>query len=382
MFQAMPRRPPFRVAGAVAGIAIAAIGVVCLLGAAAANQSWLDRHFLPSFLLPRLWYVRLETSVRVALGVAGVWLAFIVRPRAGRLASRAPATALLVVVATAAAIGAGELVVSRVRLRPTEWLLADEEPRRVPDARLGWLLAPARTGRNTIGGRTVEYTIDPAGYRVRRIDEPVDPARRTIAFIGESVMFGEGLSWEETVPARVGALLGLQSANLAVHGFGSDQAYLRLQAELPRFRQPVAVVSLFMTALFGRNLDDDRPHLGPGLVWLPAERHARLVSLASLLVPYRSAETVETGIAVTRDVLRATIELARSRGATPIIVVPQMGAEAASERALRRRVLDENGLAYEWVEIDGAWHLPGDRHPDARAAEKIAAAVAARLSSP
>ena len=50
-------------------------------------------------------------------------------------------------------------------------------------------------------------------------------------------------------------MTGIQSANLAVHGFGSDQAYLRLAIELPRFRQPVAVVSLFMTALFGRNLD-------------------------------------------------------------------------------------------------------------------------------
>src|SRR5258705_2446916 len=32
-----------------------------------------------------------------------------------------------------------------------------------------------------------------------------------------------------------------------------------------------------MTALFGRNLDDDRPHLGPGLVWRPAQPHWRLV---------------------------------------------------------------------------------------------------------
>jgi len=54
-------------------------------------------------------------------------------------------------------------------------------------------------------------------------------------------------------------MLGVQSANLAVHGFSTDQAYLRLQAELPRFRQPIAVVTVFMTALFGRNTDDERP---------------------------------------------------------------------------------------------------------------------------
>ena len=55
-------------------------------------------------------------------------------------------------------------------------------------------------------------------------------------FTGESVMFGKGLTWEESIPAQVGAMLGKQSANLAVDGYGNDQAYLRVQAELPRFR--------------------------------------------------------------------------------------------------------------------------------------------------
>jgi hypothetical protein len=207
----------------------------------------------------------------------------------------------------------------------------------------------------------------------------VDSDLPTIVFIGESVMFGEGLTWDESVPAQVGAMMRTQSANLAVHGFSSDQAYLRLETELPRFRRPVAVVSIFMTALFGRNLDDDRPHLGPGLVWLPAEQQGRLASLAALLVPYRTAETVERGVAVTREVLGATVHLARARGADPLIVVPHFGVEEQAERALRRRILDETALPYVWVEIDTAWRLPWDRHPNARAAHTIAAAIAARL---
>src|SRR5204863_2973463 len=133
------------------------------------------------------------------------------------------------------------------------------------------------------------------------------------------------LDWDESVPAEVGAILNIQSANLAVHGFSSDQTYLRLQDELPRFRHPVAVVTIFMTALFGRNLDDDRPHLGPGLIWLPAVEHTRLKSLATLLVPYRSDTTVERGIAVTRDALRSMVAQTRARGAIPLIVVPQFG---------------------------------------------------------
>ena len=38
------------------------------------------------------------------------------------------------------------------------------------------------------------------------------------------MMVGEGLTWDEIVPAQVCAILGIQSANLAVSGFASDQA--------------------------------------------------------------------------------------------------------------------------------------------------------------
>jgi hypothetical protein len=360
-------------------IAVAAIGGAFLAGALAANQRWLDRHFLPSWFLPRPWYVVLESLVRVMMAALGVCLVLFARPRIGRAVARAPARAVHAAIAAVLALGAGELVLRRVHLRAAEWLVPDEEPRRRVDSRLGWTFVPARTGHNAVGGRAIEYALDPAGYRVRRVDEPVDPEQPTILFTGESVMFGEGLTWEESIPAQVGAMMRIQSANLAVHGFASDQAYLRLQTELPRFRRPVAVVSLFMTALFGRNLDDDRPHLAPGLVWLPAQPHSRLASIAKLLVPYRSLETVERGVTVTRAVFRASVELTRTRGATSLIVVPQFGAEAEAEQALRRRILDESGVPYVLVGIDAAWRLPWDRHPNPRAARAIAEAVAARL---
>jgi hypothetical protein len=135
-----------------------------------------------------------------------------------------------------------------------------------------------------------------------------------------------------------------------------------------------------MPSLFGRNLDEDRPHLGPGLTWLPGSRgHSRLTSIAKLVVPYRSDETIERGVLVTREVLRAIASLAHSRGATPLILVPQFGAEAPVERTLRQRVLDDGGFSYVWVEIDAAWRLPWDRHPNPRAAQALAAAVTARL---
>jgi hypothetical protein len=367
------------VSRAIAEATIACVGVALMALAIAANQRWLDRHFLPSFFIPRNWYVAIETSVRVALALLGVFFVTFVRRRAGRLAARAPMLLLQVVVAAALAVGASELVLSRGHLRATEWLVHDEEPRRQPDPTLGWTFVPARTGQNSIGGRSLHYVFDAAGYRVRRVEEPVDPDRPTILFTGESVMFGEGLTWDESIPAQVGALMNLQSANLAVHGYGSDQAFMRLRTELPRFRQPVAIVSLFMTALFGRNLDSDRPHLGPGLVWLPAQPRARLPSIATLVVPYRSDATVARGVAMTRDVFRATSDLARSRGAVPLVVIPQFGREEESERSLRARVFDDSGVPFVLVEIDAAWRLPWDRHPNADAARVIASAISERL---
>src|SRR5882724_2716593 len=354
---------------------VASVGTALLSCALIANQRFLDRHFVPSFFLPRNWYVVLQTSGRLAMTIVGTWLVFVGRRRAGRFVARTPAGALRSVMAVVVALGASELVLNRVHLRPAEWLSADDEPRRQPDPRLGWTWVPERTGHKSIGGRIIDYSIDPAGYRVSRIGEPVDPERPTILFTGESVMFGEGLSYEESIPAQVGAMMGVQTANLAVHGYGNDQAYLRLQTELPHFRRPVAVVSLFMTDLFGRNLDQDRPHLGPSLVWLPAQQRSRLSSLTKLVVPYRTDTTVQRGVRATQEVLRATGNLAQAHGATPLLVVLQFGHEDQPEQMLRRRILDDANIPYVLVEIDSSWRLPWDRHPNARAARAIATAI-------
>ena len=107
----------------------------------------------------------------------------------------------------------------------------------------------------------MSYSFDNAGYRVSVQGAEVDVEQPTLLFTGESIIAGYGLAWEETIPARVGALLGMQSANLAVSDYSNDQSYLRLAAELPHFREPLAVVTLFMPALFDRNLLDNRPRL-------------------------------------------------------------------------------------------------------------------------
>ncbi len=82
---------------------------------------------------------------------------------------------------------------------------------------------------------------------------------------------------------------------------------------------------------------------------------------------------------MTREVFRATSELARSRGAIPLLVVLQFGREEQAEQALRHRILDNRNIPYVLVELDSSWRLPWDRHPNARAAHAIATAIADEL---
>src|SRR5207248_8245390 len=120
---------------------------------------------------------------------------------------------------------------------------------------------------------------------------------------------------------------------------------------------------------------------GPGSVCLPSPHRWRLATIFKFLVPYRSDEAIERGVLVTREVLRSTIDLARARGAVPIIVVPQFTPEETEERDIRSRVLDESGLTYVWVEFDASWRVPNDGNPDARAAHAISVAIPNQLHS-
>ncbi len=362
---------------------IAFFGVVLFGSALLANQRWLDHHFLPSFYTSRSRYVWIESIVRITIAAVGAVLALVVRRPLCKFITYHPARSLQITLAVLLSFPATEFVLRERhrRIAMAEEYPAEVEPSRQLDSRLGWVIVPSRTGHQAVGSRTVEYAFDSAGYRVRSVDEPIDPDRPTIVFTGESMMVGHRLTWDESIPAQTGVMLGLQSANVAVSGFANDQAYLRLQAELSHFRRPVAVVTLFAPLLFDRNLNDDRPHLGPGLVWLPAVHRWRLATIFKFLVPYRSNEAIKRGVSVTREVLRSTIDLARARGAVPIIVVPQFTPEETEEREIRSRVLDEAGLPYVWVQLDASWRVPDDGHPDARAAHAIAVAIANQLIS-
>src|SRR5215469_7937338 len=118
--------------------AVASVGIGLLSCAIIANRRFLDRHFVPSFFLPYHSYVLLQTSGRLAVAILGAWLVLVARRRAGRFAARTPAGVLNIAIAVALALGASELLLTHVHLRPAEWLSSNDEPLRRPDTRLGW----------------------------------------------------------------------------------------------------------------------------------------------------------------------------------------------------------------------------------------------------
>jgi hypothetical protein len=360
--------------------ALAGFGIALILVSLAARQVWWDRHFMPIFAIARSTLVAAEMTVRGLICLMGVAVLLVLRRPIAAAVSRATVgDALRIFLAVVLALGCSELFLRAHPPYPHDADPLQLEPRRRAAPVLGWEFLPARSIVTEEAGRPVSYSFDNAGHRVSAPAAAVDVEQPTLLFTGESIIAGYGLAWEETIPARVGALLGIQSANLAVSDYSNDQSFLRLAAELPRFRDPVAVVTLFMPALFDRNLLDNRPQLSAGFISQPSVQSSRLAALLRWLVPYRSTAAVEQGITRTRDSLRGLVDLARARDAEPLIVVPQFGAESATDEMLRRRILDEPGLPYVEVKLDPSWHLPGDMHPDARGAQAIAVAVAERL---
>src|SRR6266446_109716 len=102
----------------IAETAVASVGIALLSCALIANQRFLDRHFVPSFFLPRHWYVVLQTSGRLAMAILGTWIALVARRRTGRFAARTPAESC--------APASGRVAVGRRRTtpptRPATWL--------------------------------------------------------------------------------------------------------------------------------------------------------------------------------------------------------------------------------------------------------------------
>jgi hypothetical protein len=374
--------------------ALATLAGAALLGwSAVADGHWAERHVLSAYCATNRAEWALARGLpwmAAALGVAAIWkLAPALASLAERASLRGRAGALAgIALAVAASLAVGEVLArwthDRVMLGGRAPGAAGREgPMARVDARLGWSYVPGRTTWTRVGGRAVSYAIDADGDRAASSEGRPDPARPTLLFAGESIAFGYGLAWEETFPHLVGRDLGVQPVNLAVVGYGSDQAHLRVADALPRFARPLAVVTVFIPNQMRRNVESWRPRLGVdrggALVPLPAS-DARLSRLLAEL-PFRGDEA----LAVTAAILRATAEAARARAAVPLFVVTNYGAACLPEEGepwIVEELFVRQGLPFVRVDLEREDLLPGvyERHPGPRGARKIARAVELALS--
>jgi hypothetical protein len=378
-----------------ARLTISAVGVALVAWALSADAHWAERHVLGSYCATNSAEWVLARAVRWLAGALGVVLSALAPALARRIGSttlRARGVSLVgIALALAASLGVTELYMRRLHARlvlgaraplPTE----RDAPMTRFDPRLGWSYFPGRTTWVHLGDRRIAYAIDADGDRAASANELPDRTRPTVLFAGESIAFGYGLAYEETFPFLVGRLLGVQTANLAVVGFGNDQAHLRVLDALPRYRSPLAVVTLFVPDQIKRNADPWRPRLalGPDGALRPVApstgpRIARLLQQ----LPYRGGEALR----VTGAILRATAEATRARGAFPLFVVTNYGSACEHDDGDEAWVVNElfvrQGLPFVRVDLGPEDRLPGlfEDHPNPRGARAIAAAVAQALTS-
>jgi len=135
-----------------------------------------------------------------------------------------------------------------------------------------------------------------------------------------------------------------------------------------------------------RNIRDDRPRLvvrDGALVTEPASSSPfRLRQIFVDEIPYLSEAQLQRSLKLTRTILHATAAAARVRGALPLFVVPSIGLprprEKHPEAFIVNALLDD--LPHVVVDIDPAYLIPWDGHPDRAGAGQIADAIATALA--
>jgi acyl-CoA thioesterase-1 len=81
---------------------------------------------------------------------------------------------------------------------------------------------------------------------------PLDPGRRTVAFLGDSITSGHGLPLSVTFPQRLGAALDVPVVNAGISGDRTAGGLARLEPDVLVHRPGLVVVELGVNDAFGR----------------------------------------------------------------------------------------------------------------------------------
>jgi len=112
------------------------------------------------------------------------------------------------------------------------------------DATLGWVALPdiVKRHREERYGFDVTYTLNSFGMRGpnRDVAKPAGIVR--IMLLGDSNGFGWGLDENSHLMAHLGRLAGVETFNLSLAGYGTDQELLRFRRDGLQFKPDVVIV--------------------------------------------------------------------------------------------------------------------------------------------
>ncbi len=181
--------------------------------------------------VPSRWAAPLGLALMVAGGIAGYWVLFVSDAVAGRL-PRVWRTAGAILAVLAVSIFGVMLISMNYGLGPTEafqaTVITDASGRvsKAWDPVLGW--GP--------------FAEDATGERLHVID----PARRHVLVLGDSVVYGTGVEDDETfVRLLDGQLDGVQVLNAGIPGWSIDQYRIYQERLLPRLDPALVLVGVY-----------------------------------------------------------------------------------------------------------------------------------------
>jgi len=369
----------------------AGCGAALLLAAWGMDAGWFERHvLLPCYYHPPS--PGALRGVRAVFAAGGLLLIAVAWPLGRAAAHGTAAGAARIALAVVLALAASEWIL-RLGGRGQPFWRRDKVEFNIGrvDPRYGWVLLPSRT--TAFGAPPVRYAVDAWGDRARSDRGSPDPARPTIVVSGESDAAGHAIEYEQTFPALLEGDLGLQVVNVAAGGYGTDQAFLRLDDALARLRRPVAAVTTFLPVMLQRNLQDYRPLLvlrGGALELVPpADGFFARLRLRDLLVnelPWLSESRLRESLQLTSAILRETARRSRQHGAAPLFVVPSVGPprpfEAHREAWILRELFVEPRLHFVLVDLPPDELVAGDGHPGPGGHRRLADAIEAALPRP